>query len=73
MTVELPKFDHSKRFKKRSTEFLASLAASLAGAKLPEIELVGLPQLRVSRFDEEAQEWEITIKVRSKARPPFAG
>jgi hypothetical protein len=70
MAVELPKFKPSKRFEKHTIEYLAVPAlATLAGVELPEVELVGLPDMRVSRFDEEAHEWEITIRVRSKVRP----
>jgi hypothetical protein len=66
MAVELIR---SKRAKKRMIAHTVTLLASQAGFNLPEIELVELPELRVSRFDEEAQEWEIAIKVRSKVRP----
>jgi hypothetical protein len=61
--------EFSKRAKKRLINAQLPMLASLAGFHLPEIELVGLPELRVSRFDEEVQEWEIVIRVRSKVRP----
>jgi hypothetical protein len=54
----------SKRAQKRLIENSINQAVHFAEFKLPDLELVELPLLRTTRFDEEALEYEIVFKVR---------
>jgi hypothetical protein len=64
--------EQSKRSKKRMIENTVNLLAGMI-FNLPEIELVDLPSIHTTRFDEDRLEYEITIKVRAKASAPKRG
>jgi hypothetical protein len=62
MTVEM-----SNRSKRNALDGAANMIVKLSGFPVPEVELVRPPELRTSRFDAEALEYEITMTVRPRA------
>jgi hypothetical protein len=51
---------------KKAVEGAVNMIRSHTGPRIPAVELIEMPNFRTTRFDEDAREYEITIKVPPK-------